>query len=238
MARNPVSSLAHAYLDAFSELLHSSKPETALEKFSKIIDSKTVDPISSNALFYVAMPANPEGAKSEILSRISQAKSFISTSEKQLSEYAIRRLRNKDVVAHPLGAFSAKFLKEANSVRFITAEKLAVKILPETDLEFHEPLTAHRAMENADVLLLEPSAVTKEGAIVKHGGRTLAEIAYARNIPVYVLATSWHSSQKKSLKKGEEIVPGALVTGIISEHGIFPHAEFISRVKNDFPWAI
>jgi translation initiation factor 2B subunit (eIF-2B alpha/beta/delta family) len=237
-AQNPVSSLAHSYLDTFAEMLHKLEPDRALEKFSNLIEGKKLDVVSANALFFVAHPTTQENLKEELLSRTHQTKRQLDFSAKNFTQIASQRLRNKTVMAHPLGTVSAFLLRSADKVRFIQAGKQAIGMLPNEMLEAHQPLTAHAALENADLLLLEPSAVTEKGFFVERGGMMLAELAKAMGIPVYAAATSWHTAPKWSPSQSEERIPPEYITGVLSEHGIYGHEEFLSRVEKAFPWIL
>ena len=142
------------------------------------------------------------------------------------------------VVVHPVGNFVVPALKSAKSIRFIHTDQAVLHNLPVHKLEYHKPLTAGNSLDGAGVVLLEPEAVTKEGVFVQNGGRLLAELAAARGIPVYAIATSWHVASEWHAKPNHEKVSGGLLTGVLSEHGIYSHKDFITKVKKDFPWII
>jgi hypothetical protein len=237
-ARHPVTSLANSYLNTFTELLHSCKPEKAIAKFSKLVSGKQLDAMSANALFYVTHNASAENLKEDLISKACQAKLQLDNCAKGLSNFALRKLRGKAVVVHPLDFFSASVLHSASSVRFIQANQGILHLLPVHKLESHNVLTAHASMAGADMVLLEPTAVSDMGVFTASGGRLLAELAKARDIPVYALATSWHTAPNRPAQQGEERVPQDLITGIISEQGIFSHEEFLDRVQKDFPWML
>jgi translation initiation factor 2B subunit (eIF-2B alpha/beta/delta family) len=238
MARNNSSSLAHSYLNVFSELLHRHNADRAIEKFSKHIEGRPMDVVSTNALFYVAHPSGHEEPAKELLSRTIQTKKHIDFCSKHLSEIASNKLKNKSVVVHPLDASATSFVKSAASIRFIQADQAALHNLPAHKLECHQPISAHSAFDNAHLLLLAPQAVTRQGAVVQKGGLLLAELASARGIPVYALATAWHTAPKWHADANNENIPAGLITGILSEHGIHSHKDFMANVKKDFPWII
>lgn len=237
-ARHPVTSLAHLYLNTFAELLHSCKPKTAIAKFSKIIAGKQLDTISANALFFVTNNPGDENLKKELLSRVCQTKMQIDLCVRNMSNFALRKLKDKSVVVHPLDSFSAPILALAKSIKFIQANDRVLHLLPAHKLQLHKPLTAHKTMTGTDVVLLEPTAITNKGVFVASGGMLLAELAKAKGVPVYVLATSWHAVPSMPLQKCEECIPADLITGIISEYGIFGHKDFLNSVKKTFPWIL
>jgi translation initiation factor 2B subunit (eIF-2B alpha/beta/delta family) len=237
MARTEVSSLAHAHLNAFAELVHKHQPARALAQFSKYLDAQPQDVVSANAFHYVTHAVG-EDASEELLQRANHARSQINACNAQLAAFAKAKLSNRTIVAHPLDALSASFLQSAKSVRFLNANPSALHDFPLTKLEAHKPLGATQALDNADMLLLEPRAITPEGVVVERGGRLLAELASARGVPVYVLGTSWHATPQWKASRTEELVPAAALTGILSEHGIYAHKEFLGRVEKTFPWLL
>lgn len=235
MARNQASSLAQSYLNTFIELLHKHPPGRAVANFSKCI--RELDAISTNALYFIAHPSRQDAPAEELLARARQTKRRIDFCTSQMADIAKRKLGNKTIVAHPVGMLLAPLLKSAKEVRYISADNSALKALHSTDLSDHSPLTAPEALENAGMVIFEPFAITKNGAVVEKGARLLAELAYARSIPVYAVATSWHTVPKWQ-KAGAEEVPAGLLAGVMSDHGIHPHAEFLKRVQKDYPWII
>jgi hypothetical protein len=237
MARNPVSSLAQSYLNTFTELLHKHSPNRAIANFSKHIGSKELDAISTNALYFIAHPSGHDELAKELLARTRQTKRQIDFCASQLADVAKRKLSKKNIVAHPVGMLTAQFLKSAKEIRYISADNSALKILPEANLSEHHAFSAPEALEKADMVVLEPVAITKNGAVVEKGARLLAELAYSRNIPVYAVATSWHTVPKWH-KAGTEEVPAGLLTGVMSDRGIHAHEEFLARVQQDYPWII
>lgn len=111
----------------------------------------------------------------------------------------------------------------------------AARTLPSHKLKAFRLVEAHRAMDTADLVLIEPRAVTRDGAIVQEGGRVLAELARARGLPVYAVATSWHVLPAAHPRHGEELLPAQFLTSILSEHGAYAHDQFLSRVQKAFP---
>lgn len=238
MARTAVSSLAHDHLNAFVELVHQHRPARALAQFSKYLEGRPQDVVSANAFHYVTHAVGSESAAEELLERAHHAKSLIATCSKHLAELASQKLRNRTVVAHPLDSFSASLLAGAKQVRFLHANQSVLHTLSLSKLEAHQPIAAAQALDGADLVLLEPRAITPEGVIVERGGRMLAELASARGIPVYAPATSWHATPSWQTTRHEENVPAQFITGILSEHGIYKHNEFLGRVQKTFPWLL
>lgn len=236
MGAQPVTSSAHAHLNVLTELLRRHPPAKALARFAKHLESNKLDVVSANAVRFVTHELSIEDVVSAALSRAQRAKLQIAVCGKQLAEIARQKMRNKVVLAHPLDLVSASVLGNARHVRFLRAHPNALNVLRRA--EAHHPLTAPRALEKADLVLLEPRAITVKDAVVAQGGRLLAELAKAHGLPVYAVATSWHASAGWRTAEDEERIPHAYLTGIISEHGIYKPTQFLARVKKTFPWLL
>ncbi len=227
-ARDPVSSLAHAHLSALTEFLHKYAPAQALARFSQRLESTPCDVLSENAIHYVLSPVE-QRPKEELITRALYAKRQMTTCLKHLAEVAAPKLRHRTVVVHPLGALSARLLRKA-TVRCISINQT-------TNAQSHAVHQAPEAFDGSDLLMLEARAVTKDGFIASKGARLLIELARARGIPVYGLATSWHATPSWNDVQAEYVHPNVL-TGIISEHGIYAHDQFLARVQKTFPWLL
>jgi len=234
--RDRLSSLAHAHLNTLAELLHKHPPARALARFSKHIAEQPLDAVSANAVHFVTHAVPDARAKEELLARVHHAKRQIDTCAQHLAELAAQKLRDRTIVVHPLGTLTAPLVKDAKRIRFLHVNQAILHSLSLLKLEAHQPITAANALENADLVLLEPHAITPEGIAVQQGGRLLAELADARGIPVYAAATSWHAIPGWSHSRSDERVPARFLTGIISEHGIYAHDQFLARVQKTFPW--
>jgi translation initiation factor 2B subunit (eIF-2B alpha/beta/delta family) len=236
--RNPASSGAHAHLNTLIKLLHVFQPERALAQFSKHADKRAFDVVSANALHFVTHASESDAPSEELLSRAAHAKKQIDTCFSHLAEVAAPKLKNKTVVAHPLDAFSTSVLGKAAHVRFISVNQAHINKLPLHKLEAHRAITAHYALDGADLLLIEPKAITPTSIVARKGARLLAELAIARGIPVYALATSWHATPRWHASHNDEKIPPQFLTGILSEHGIYAHDQFLGRVQKAFPWLL
>ena len=111
-------------------------------------------------------------------------------------------------------------------------------------------------------MLLGADAVTSEGKVInKIGSELFTEIADRYEVPVYVCTDSWKFDPKSVFgyeeeiekRKPTEIWPTAprgvkianfafekvnpdLITGIISELGIYKPSIFVEEVKRAYPW--
>lgn len=121
---------------------------------------------------------------------------------------------------------------------------------------------ARHAIKNADFVLVGCDAVLSTGEIVnKIGTQQMAEIANRYNVPVYVCTDSWkfdprtiegypeeienreskevwpnHPKNIKIVNPVFEYVDPSLITGIISEFGIYPPSAFTEEARRENPW--
>jgi len=121
---------------------------------------------------------------------------------------------------------------------------------------------ARLALKKADIMMIGADAITSEGQVInKIGSELISEAANRLNIPVYVCTHSWKFNPKtifgfdevieKRVEK--EVWPGkprkviidnyafekvdpSLITGIISEMGIYQPQNFIEEVKRRYKW--
>ncbi len=122
--------------------------------------------------------------------------------------------------------------------------------------------SARLALKEADVMFIGADAITSEGKVVnKIGSEMFAEIADKYDVPVYVCSDSWKFDplsvfgyeEKIERRSGNEVWPGApkgvridnrafekigsdLITGIISELGVYKPEIFVEEVRRNYPW--
>jgi len=110
-------------------------------------------------------------------------------------------------------------------------------------------LAALTSGKKVDLILLGADAITKEGAINKIGSGMYAELARLHKIPLYIVSYSlkyakkpikieqragneiWNNKNIKIKNPAFEIIPGELISGIISEFGIMSFKNFLKRMK-------
>lgn len=121
---------------------------------------------------------------------------------------------------------------------------------------------ARLALKESDLMLIGADAITTEGQVInKIGSELSAEIAARYQIPLYICTNSWkfdpmtifgYEEDIEKRKKTEvwknppknvkisnfafERINPNLITGIISELGIFKPHIFIEEVKRNYPW--
>ncbi len=141
----------------------------------------------------------------------------------------------------------------------ITAKELAKEGIKVTHFV---DSAARLAIKEADIVLLGADAITTESKIInKIGSELYAEIAKRFDVPLYICTNSWKFDPKtifgfdeeiekrhkkevwgkppKNVKISNyvfEIIRPSLVTGIISELGIYNPYMFIDEVKKYYPW--
>lgn len=118
------------------------------------------------------------------------------------------------------------------------------------------------ALKNADIVLIGADAISEQGQIYSSiGSELVAELAEKYDIPVYICADSWkfnpnaanECEKNTKLRSHKELWPNPpkkvavlnygfekispkLISGIITENGIFkPHC-LISEIKKQNPW--
>jgi len=141
----------------------------------------------------------------------------------------------------------------------ITAKELARAGIPVV----HFVDSAGRlALKEADIMLIGADAISSEGKVInKIGSELFAEFADKYDVPVYVCTDSWKFDPQSVFgyeeeiekRSGSEVWAGApkgvrvsnlafekvdsdLVTGVISELGVYKPEVFIEEVKRKYPW--
>jgi ribose 1,5-bisphosphate isomerase len=121
---------------------------------------------------------------------------------------------------------------------------------------------ARYALKKSDIMLIGADALSSEGKIInKIGSELFSEIAHKYDIPVYVCTDSWKFDAASVFGYEEEIeirnsseiwkkppkgvtihnyafekIDPDLVTGIISELGIYKPAIFVEELKRNYSW--
>lgn len=140
----------------------------------------------------------------------------------------------------------------------ITAKELAKANIPVTHFV---DSAARLAIKKADIMMIGADAITPTGIYNKIGSNLFAEIANKYDVPVYVCSVSWKFDPKtifghqeaiemrdskevwEKPPKGVKIMNYAfekvdldLVTGIVSELGIYGPNSFCGEIKKSYPW--
>jgi len=141
----------------------------------------------------------------------------------------------------------------------ITATELAKVGIPITH---YVDAAARYALKKADLMLIGADAISSEGKIInKIGSELFAEVANKFEVPVYVCTDSWkfdaatifgYEDEIETRKASEiwkkpphgvivdnhafEKIDPNLVTGIISELGIYKPEIFVEELKRNYKW--
>ena len=141
----------------------------------------------------------------------------------------------------------------------ITAKELARAGIP---VVHYVDSAARLALKKADLMLIGADAITTEGKIInKIGSEMFAEIADKYDIPVYSCTDSWKFDPETVFGYEEEIekrsekevwpnpprgvridnhafekIDSDLITGIISELGIYKPSVFVDQIRRAYPW--
>ena len=157
-----------------------------------------------------------------------------------------------------------KFIVHNTETRPLFQGRITAKELSKANIKVNHFIDsgARIALKKANLMLIGCDAITSKGKIInKIGSEMMAEIAKQNSIPVYVCTNSWKfdPSAKFSFDSGiekrqekeiwqnhpknvkiynyafEQINP-KLITGIISELGIYSPKKFVKEVKKAYPW--
>lgn len=141
----------------------------------------------------------------------------------------------------------------------ITAKELLNSSIPVT---MYVDSAARLALKKADLMMIGCDAITSEGKVInKIGSELFAEAAARIGVPVYVCTDSWKFDPKTLFGFGEvietregkevwekppsklkidnhafEIIDPNLISGVISELGIYGPRTFVEVVQKNYPW--
>jgi ribose 1,5-bisphosphate isomerase len=142
-----------------------------------------------------------------------------------------------------------------------TAEELAAAGIK---VRHYVDSAARLALKKADIMLIGADAITSEGRVInKIGSELFTEIAHKYDIPVYVCTNSWKFdpatvfgfSEEIEARIGKEvwknppknvkidnyafeIIDPELITGVITELGIFEPRVLVEEIKRAYSWMI
>ncbi len=140
-----------------------------------------------------------------------------------------------------------------------TAKDLAKAGIPVT---FFIDSAARLALKKADIALIGADAITADGKVInKIGSELIAEVANKYDVPVYVCTDSWKfdpltifgkdvkieernpnevwKNPPKNVKVANfafEKIDPELITGVITELGIYRPSVLLEEIKSAYPW--
>jgi len=135
----------------------------------------------------------------------------------------------------------------------LLAKELSKQNIP---VKLFSDLGLRLALKNTDLVLLGASAISDEGKVYSGiGSELISEVANNYDIPVYVCADSWsltdsadelnyvksHSTQilpkgVKFMDYSFERIHPKLISGVITELGIYKPRQLVSRIRRTYSW--
>lgn len=152
-------------------------------------------------------------------------------------------------------------VKNSESRPYFKGRKLAIKLTDsKIPVEMYVDSGINYAISRSDVVFISAEQITPKGHILAEiGAEIIANTAKEKGVPVYVFANSWkinnnydskilyenHSNKTiwkerpnkiKLSRIKYDLVSQKLITGIISELGIYSPKSFLEEVKLHYPW--
>jgi len=217
----------------------------------KLLSLRPTEPTLSNALNFL----EKIGSKKVI--------SHFSNAQEKINKFVFKLIRNGMIIythCHSTNVVKAliyakkkgeKFRVYVTETRPLLQGRITSKELSRAGIKTTEWLDAAMddAITGADLILLGADAILTSGVINKIGSEAIAEIAYLRKKPVYIVADSWkfspknvkieerdfHEVWKNAPKKIKirnpafEKIDKKYIKGIISEHGILSFDGFVKK---------
>lgn len=129
-------------------------------------------------------------------------------------------------------------------------------------VKYYADAALRQALKRADVMLIGADALSEHGQIFSEiGSELIAEMAQKYDVPVYAIADSWNFDKESAkeislltdlqsskelwsncpkniivLNYGFEKIHPSLITGIITEKGIYKPNHLIFEIKQNYPW--
>ncbi|MBI4145037.1 hypothetical protein HY493_02420 [Candidatus Woesearchaeota archaeon] len=219
------------------------------------------DPITRNVLSYLAAELPMGSFKTlheHVLGRIQRAKVVLAASLERMAYVGASKTRGVCAVTLGDGVILRRALRSARRVNVLAGGPgnpghALVSALGNRAV-WYPDVAARAALQDADLIILSCDVVASDSIVAPAGSELLAELAHNRALPVYVLAQGLQYDPQAGthMHKLSGSVPNpfvrnvyqaifehidpALVTGIISEFGVHPHAHFLEEVGQNYPW--
>ena len=158
----------------------------------------------------------------------------VQKSKKTIAESVLAKIPKKANIFVLDDANIKHILSEARKSKKVTIHSITKLKTP--SIKYGGP-QLRQALKKCDLVLLNAVAVTKSRIIDVVGAELVAHVARSLNIPVYVVTSVFNADFSNvflgNLEKGNtyELVDPSLVTGIISEIGIYDHHIFLEQAK-------
>lgn len=234
--------------------------QNKLSEFAKA-ETKINEPYLDNVLKYCFASAGNRNIlelKSLYLFRIQNAIKSIDSADSAIKDFVLKKIpKGGAVFVHGAGKLLLETLQSALKAKTfgiltVSSNVLLVSKLNKAKIKFQcfSDSAVKTAVQNADIVLMGCRAITADKIIQAAGSQLVAEIARGSNIPVYICTPAmsftpvFSISSYKTSKRGsaiyhlleqEEVSP-SIITGIISEIGIYEHSSFIASLEREMPW--
>jgi len=191
--------------------------------------------------------------------------------QEKINKNVLRIIKNKDVIfthCHSTNVVEALIYAKKQKKKFEvyntetrplyqgrkTAKQLKrakIKVTMFVDSALGIALSKEQGTKKVNKIFLGADALLKSGIINKIGSELIAQIAKQQKIPVYIVADSWKSTNKKiPIEKRNlnevwdqapknikiqnpafEFLPKKYIKAIISEYGILSYSKFLKKAK-------
>jgi len=252
--------VAKASILALKDIIRKSKAATKYKlveelKHAKkiLIETRPTEPCMRNTLKHILTNLDVKdiiSLKALLDERIKKAQEHFSKTEQTISAIGAKKIKN--------GMIIFTHCHSSIVINILNAE-LSKANIPVT---IFVDSAARIALKKADLFLFGADAITSEGKVInKIGTELFAEVSNRYDIPTYSCTDSWkfdpktifgleEKIEKRSLREiwrsppkqvkisnpAFERVKSELITGIISELGIYRPSMFIETVKEAYPW--
>jgi len=238
-ARNIAKEALYAY---------SLKPDKKTKE--KLIKARPTEPMLVNTLKYYE-----EYGKRKTLEHFQQA-------QNKINKLAIKLIKNNSIIfthCHSTNVISALIYAKKKGKKFqvyntetrplfqgrrtaLELKKAGIKVTMFIDSGMDDAIT------ESDLIFLGADAILRKGIVNKIGSEAIAEIAYLRKKPLYIIADSWKHTKNVKLEQRDykevwkmskikirnpafEFVPGKYVKAIVSDLGMLSLLEFVRKIN-------
>jgi|SRR3989344_3580329 len=236
------------------------------EVSEEIINSKKIPHIKNIFSFVLSeLPSDLKKSKDLIVRKCNIAQMIIKQNSDKITGQIYSKIKNNSkIIVHGFCPELISAIKNAKKDGLNLSVFITDSPFSEVGKEYHNQLlkfgvslnfypfaALRQALKKADFAILPSEAVSYDKIITDMGGELIAESAFKKNIPFFVVASSLNfhrefdisllDNLKKDALKGthsfymhnfEQIDP-YLVSGIISEKGTQKHALFVESVLRD-----
>ncbi len=248
--------IARAAVKGLARYLKETKKAVPKKFVNQLLKTRSTEPMMQNAIEYFLKHAEPKNADKILAHLLTQ----FDRADKRIADFASHLIKNKGTYfthCHSSTVVHAFLTAKKQGKRFEvhntetrprfqgrqTAKDLAKAGIPVVHMV---DSAARVAVKNCKAVLIGADALLSDGKIVnKIGSEVIAELAHERDIPVYVLASSWkyahadaaHYKKHLEIRSSDEVWDKApknvtvlnnafeflnpsFVTAVITEQGI------------------